>query len=394
MLKAVIFDMDGVLVDSEPMHAKANILALQKFNISIPMEYCYRFIGSTTYFMCQSIVKDFSLDVSPEELLEANIEMKKELLQKEGHLPIPYVVDLIKDLHAHGIKLAIASSSPLDEIEGVMSSLQIKQYFDIYISGMSVAHPKPAPDIFLKAADLLQISPSECIIIEDSMNGVNAAYAAGITSIGFANPNSGKQDLKNAAMQIEGFEEIDFSFLQKVHQHAHNEPVVIAVTERLILRELTLSDIIDLYQIYQSPEVIKYIDDIDNNLEVEIEKHKAYIQYAYHFYGYGLWGIFLKEDGHLIGRCGIENKMIDGVEEVELGFLIDLNYWGQGIAVESTKAVLSYTFTELQISRVVAIIDKQNDNSIKVVESIGMKRDSELFHNHHSCYKYVITNQA
>jgi beta-phosphoglucomutase-like phosphatase (HAD superfamily) len=99
LFKAVIFDMDGVIIDSEPMHARANVLALKRYNIEVPLSYCYPFIGSTTYHMCQKMVEDFNMKASPEELLKANDEMKDYLLKTEGHTVIPYIIDLIKDLN-------------------------------------------------------------------------------------------------------------------------------------------------------------------------------------------------------------------------------------------------------------------------------------------------------
>ena len=89
---------------------------------------------------------------------------------------------------------------------------------------MQVANPKPAPDIFLAACDFLSVSPEECIVIEDSTNGVNAAYQAGITSIGFVNPNSGNQDLSKAAILVEGFDEVDYEFIKEVYQDTHKKP--------------------------------------------------------------------------------------------------------------------------------------------------------------------------
>lgn len=388
MLKAVIFDMDGVIIDSEPMHAKANVLALKKYHVDVPLSYCYSFIGSTTYLMCQKMVEDFNLDVSPEELLKANEEMKEYLLKTEGHTVVPYIIDLMKDLYSHGIKMIIASSSPAYAIEEVMHSLQINQYFESYISGMQIEKPKPAPDIFLAAAEQLKLDKDECIVIEDSNNGVNAAFSAGITCIGFANPNSGNQDLSKAAILVEGFDEIDYNFINKVYQRDHMEPVTILTTDRLIIQELCINDINALVNIYQDPETIEFLDDIMTNTDLEEEKLTAYIKNVYHFYGFGLWGIFRKDDHQLIGRCGIELKKIDSNEEYEIGYLIGKDYVRQGYGSEAATAVINYCFEKLDISRIVAIIDKRNLPSIHLAENVGMIKNSEHQCKNRSCYKY------
>jgi HAD superfamily hydrolase (TIGR01509 family) len=390
LLKAVLFDMDGVIIDSEPQHARAAILALQKYNVDISIDYAYQFIGTTTYHMCQRMVEDFSMNITPEELLHANEECKDYLTKTEGYEPIPYIVDLMKDLHKHGIKMIIASSSSGPSIKEVMQFLQIEEIFDGYISGTTVAHPKPAPDVFLAAAKQLGVEPSECIVIEDSYNGVTAATAAGITSIGFLNPNSGNQDLSQAAILVEGFDEVDYQFINMVYQHAHMQPATIVTTEHLILRELAPEDISVLCDICNKTEVRKYLEDYSGDIMVEKEKLEAYIKNIYHFYGIGLWGIFTKENNRLIGRCGIEYKLLNQEEVYELGYLLDPDYQGRGYATESTTAVIDYCFQKLDLPRIIAIIEKDNISSQRLATRIKMQQIREIIHNHRACFLYEI----
>lgn len=394
MLKAVIFDMDGVIIDSEPMHAKAAILALEKYNATVTMDYIDKFIGSTTKYMCETMVAELLLETTPEELLRANEEMRAYLQKKEGHRVIPYIIDLIRDLHRNDIKLSIASSSPAKDIEEVMDSLNIRQYFDSYVSGSMVAKPKPAPDIFLLAADRLGVTPSECIVIEDSFHGITAAHAAGMTGIGFINPHSGNQDLRKASMLVEGFEEIDYSFLNKVYQYAHNEPVTFLTTEHFIIREMTVLDIDELFSICRDSDIKKYLDEFSDNLETEREKHLAYIKNIYHFYGFGLWGVYFKEDERLVGRCGVEHKLIDYEEIYEIGWLLAKPYQGRGYAREFVTGVIKYCFHALDINCITAIIDRDNRSSLHLAEQIGMKRYGECIRNGRNCYKYRIICQA
>lgn len=388
MLKAVLFDMDGVIVDSEPQHARAAIQALQKYNVDISIDYAYQFIGTTTYHMCQKMVEDFSINATPEELLHANEECKDYLTQAEGYEAIPYIVDLMKDLHEHGIKMIIASSSSGPSIKDVMRFLQIEDIFDGYISGTTVAHPKPAPDIFLAAAKQLGVEPSECIVIEDSYNGVTAATAAGIVSIGFLNPNSGKQDLSRAAILVEGFDEVDYQFINRVYQHAHMQPATILTTEHLILRELAPDDILALCDIYNKTEVREYLEDYSGDIILEKEKLEAYIKNIYHFYGYGLWGVFTKESNRLIGRCGIEYKSLGQEDVHELGYLLDPDYQGKGYATECTTAVINYCTQKLDLHRIVAVIEKSNIPSQELAKRVEMQQIGEIIRNHRACYLY------
>lgn len=389
MLKAVIFDMDGVIVDSEPMHARAAILALSRFGVNLTMEYLDTFIGCTMNYMCKKMIDDFKINATVSELHQANDEMKQLLLEKEGHIEVPYVVDLIKNLYDNKVKLIIASSSSAEAIEGVMEALHILSYFEGYVSGNCIANPKPAPDIFLAAAKQLGIKPEECIVIEDSYHGVTAAKAANMTCIGYANPNSGKQDLRKADILVEGFEEIDYNFVRDIYQQTHASGVVLS-TERTIIRELKSEDIPQLYQICTQPQIQAYIDDCKESLEVEIEKHEAYIQNIYRYYGYGLWGVYLKSDDSLIGRCGIELKMLEGEPIYELGYLLDQNYQGQGFAKEFVTEVIRYSFEHLHIPRVIVRIDKTNFASIKLASRIGMKQIGECNVNKRNCYLFEL----
>lgn len=393
MLKAVIFDMDGVLIDSEPLHAKAAVIALKDYGKELPIEYCYNFIGSTTKHMLETIIKDYNLPVSTTELTAKYQEKKHRLIKEEGHIAVPFTKELIIDLYNHGVKLAIASSSTLEEIEDVVNQLDIRQYFDKLVSGATVKHPKPAPDIFIKAMNELGIHNKECIIIEDSSNGVRAANSANIPAIGFINKNSGNQDLSKAYTLIESFEEIDYEFIKNTYLHANDMPVTITKTDRLIIRELTVEDIPNLFTIYQNPEVTKYIDELDKSLDIEIEKHKAYIRNGYHFYGYGLWGVFEKETDKLIGRCGIQNTTIEDKIEIELGYLLDQNNWGNGYAIECAKATIDYAFNKLYMNRIVAVIDPFNIHSIRVAENIGMKLEKQIEKNGHVYNLYSINHE-
>ena len=225
MLKAVIFDMDGVLVDSEPLHYEVNkITMMEKFGIDLDYEYYKQYIGSTVMAMWKKIIKDFSIErYTSEELFDLSEEVKERLVDEKGYPEVPGVVDFVKSISGK-YKLAVASSSALVNIEKNVTKLGIKDDFSSLVTGLSVANPKPSPDIFLKAAELLGVEPSECIVVEDSCNGTRAAKAAGMACIGFINPGSGDQDLSAADYLFESFDNIDEGFLEMVHSHHFAEP--------------------------------------------------------------------------------------------------------------------------------------------------------------------------
>ena len=390
MLKAVIFDMDGVIIDSEPQHARAALRVLNRHGANADYDYCSSFIGSSTKVFTQDIMKRFPLSISLEDLLEEMNLEKKKILKEEGYAIIEGITDLIKKLYHAGIRLAIASSSSPTEIENTVKALHIKKYFTKLISCAHVEHPKPAPDSFLLALKELGVSPQETVVVEDSCFGSQAAKAAGIPCVGYLNPHSGNQDLSAANVLLESFVGIDERFFHNILCRSLGKPVMIADTKRLFIRELEPKDIKEIYQIYKDPDIRQYIPDIDDYLEEEMKKQEAYIKNVYSFYGYGMWGIFSKTSKKLIGKCGIENLEVDGKDEIVLSYLLDTNHWGYGYALECCRAVFAYAKEELDIKRIVAVIDKKNTRSQNTAKNLGMTIEKEIPYKGHDCYLYSI----
>lgn len=390
MLKAIIFDMDGVIIDSEPQHAQAALQVFRRHGADTDYAYCASFIGSSTRAMTEDAIDRFGFSMPAEELLKEMNAEKKAILKEEGYHILPGIKELIRDLYHNGIRLAIASSSSPSEIEQTVKTLGIKKYFTKCISSAHVEHPKPAPDTFLLALKELGVNARDTVIVEDSCFGSQAAKAAGVTCVGYVNPHSGNQDLSAADVLLESFETIDHRFFHNVHARSTGTPITIADTKRLLIREMTTGDVPDMYEIYRNPEVRKYIPDIDEYLEVEMEKQAAYIRNVYSFYGYGIWGVFSKTTRQLIGRCGIENQTIDGQEEITLSYLLDNKHWGYGYALECCNAVFDYAKSQLDISRIVAVIDKENTRSIHTAKNLNMKLEKEISYKGRDSLLYSI----
>ena len=388
MLKAVLFDMDGVIIDSEPLHTKAFQDSMKQYGLDLTEDYLNQFIGRTDRYLVELLIKEFQLQQSVDTLLEAKNNKKRQYEKEIGYPPVPYVKELIMDLSANHIKLAIASSSPMEAIQDTVKTLGLSDYFDQYISGMDLKHSKPAPDIFLKAANSLDVSPLECLVIEDSTHGIAAAKAANMTCIGFYNPHSGNQDLSKADIIVEGFEEINTAFINEVYQHTHNEPVTIATCEHVVLREFTLDDMKPLYEIYQQSEIISYVHGL-LDFETEQRKLEAYIHHVYHFYHCGYWGVFERESNRLIGRCGVQYNEIDYKTELELSYLIDTDFTGKGLGYESARAAMEYAINRLGEHRIVAVIDSKNTRSKKLATKLGMNYEKEVFYQNKQCELYV-----
>ena len=205
----VIFDMDGVIIDSEPLHLSCEKEIFELLGISISKEQHLSFVGTTNKSMWEQLKKIYNIPQSVTVLVKQQQSIYLELLKKDKTInPIPYVETLIKSLHENGYILGLASSSPHSQIDYILDMLNLKPFFRNIISGDDVKNGKPNPGIFQKISAVSRISPENCIVIEDSFNGVIAAKNAGMKCIGFKNPNSGNQDLGNADLIINSFSEL------------------------------------------------------------------------------------------------------------------------------------------------------------------------------------------
>lgn len=209
-MKAVIFDMDGVLIDSEPLYHHVEMKIFKDLNLVISDEEYFSFTGNSSYYMWNKLKEKYNLSQEVDVLAENLRKSYYTYLISIGDKlqPIEGVIELLEKLKASNIKMAVASSSPMEVIEAVMNLFHLNEYFSVLVTGDMVPESKPSPDIFLLAAKKLGVEPSSCLVIEDSYNGVMAAKAANMSCIGYMNLNSGKQDLSAADLVVNSLKEI------------------------------------------------------------------------------------------------------------------------------------------------------------------------------------------
>ncbi|MBW6410645.1 HAD family hydrolase [Clostridium weizhouense] len=203
--KAIIFDMDGVIVDSERIYFGIERDVFSHFKIKISKEEHEGFVGSSLENMWDKIIKDKSLKICPKDTVNYHKQYVMKHMEGLELVPIKNVKEFINDIKEKNIKIALASSSTKALINLILNKLEIRNLFDVIVSGEEVKQSKPNPEIFLKAAKFLNVDPSDCIVIEDSSNGVRAAKKAGMKCIGFLNPGSGNQCLEEADIIISEF---------------------------------------------------------------------------------------------------------------------------------------------------------------------------------------------
>jgi HAD superfamily hydrolase (TIGR01509 family) len=211
MLKAILFDMDGVIVDTEPLHHKAYHNMFKDFGIDVSASIYESFTGQSTINICRILCEHFNLDVHPNKLVEKKRFHFKNLFFNDSSLSlIEGVLDLIKDYHSHGLTLVLASSASMTTINNVFNRFDLNQYFIAKLSGADLKASKPHPEIFIKAAEASGFTKNECLVIEDSTNGIKAAYDAGIYCIGFDSLNSKNQDYTLANQVVSNFTDITY----------------------------------------------------------------------------------------------------------------------------------------------------------------------------------------
>jgi len=209
MLKAILFDMDGVIVDTEPLHHKAYYIMFDAFNIEVSTEMYESFTGQSTINICRKLCAHFNLSTDPKELVMSKRNSFTKLFHSDPSLQlIDGVLDLIKNYHDNGLILILASSASMFTINNVFTRFELDQYFKAKISGADLKASKPHPEIFEKAAELAAVKCSECIVIEDSTNGIKAAKSAGIYCIGYDSINSKNQDYTLANKVISDYTSI------------------------------------------------------------------------------------------------------------------------------------------------------------------------------------------
>lgn len=263
-------------------------------------------------------------------------------------MPLKFVLIDRAMLIAHG-----NLSEPLKEL-----LLGLYQYGTAVLD---IAGTSPLPDGVLEAG----------LLIADCDETLSWAAGRPLAVLGYEPDGRERRITASLPFVAEGFDEVDYYFLERVYQRFHGLPWTVAETERCVLREITLGDLDDLYELYRPPEMTRYMDGLFADREKEEEYTKAYIENMYYFYGYGLWVVMEKETGRLIGRAGLEQRKEGDETLLEMGYCIAVDRQRMGYATEVCREILHFAEEFLDFDRIYCFIQKENAVSVHLAEKLG-----------------------
>ena len=207
---AVIFDMDGVIVDSEKTYLEIERQMYDELGIPVSQEEHRHFIGAAERSMWQYMKDKYKIPAETRTLVEEERKRFMSRLDTPGGIPLmPGILELLETLADKGIPCLVASSSSREIVEKVLRIFRIRHFFKDITGGDEVTHSKPAPDIFLDAAAKAGMEPEHCLVIEDSANGIRAARSAGMKVIALPGLHNGEMDLSEASRIISSLHELD-----------------------------------------------------------------------------------------------------------------------------------------------------------------------------------------
>lgn len=202
---AALFDMDGVIVHTNPYHKKAFKIFLEKHNVSLTDEELKEHVyGRTNAEIFPYIFKDEYTGEKGEEWANEKESLFRELY-KDDAKPVPGLIDFLEELKKAEIKSAVGTSAPVENLDFVMEALGLRKYFDAFLHSADVSEGKPNPEIYLKAADRLKANTDSCVVFEDSIAGVKAGLNAGMKVVAVATTHSA-EEFEGAHYVIKDFE--------------------------------------------------------------------------------------------------------------------------------------------------------------------------------------------
>jgi beta-phosphoglucomutase family hydrolase len=217
MMKAAIFDLDGVMVDTELLHSEAFEAILKEYGV-MPEKNQQGIVheaGKTTPEVWETLKAKHAINADINELTTQKREIMLPVI-RAGLKPLPGLLTLLKDLSRHRLPMAVATSAQADRVELILDTLAIRHYFSVIVSANDVKRGKPDPEPYRKAAERLAIAPEFCVVIEDAEVGVQSARSAGMKVVAVPNEYTKRMNFDKATTIVKSLESLSFQLLSKL----------------------------------------------------------------------------------------------------------------------------------------------------------------------------------
>jgi pseudouridine-5'-monophosphatase len=213
---AVLFDLDGLLADTEPIWTESADILLQRRGHAFDPALKPLFMGRRTDEVSRLLVERYELPDRPQDLLAERLAIMEELYATDRLAPLPGALELVAELHRRQMPMAVVSGSPDHLIRIVLESLQLIEPLGCSVSSDTVKRGKPAPDCYLLAARRLGVDPRCCVVLEDAPAGVQAALAAGMTCVAVPGPEISLEQVASAHLTVSSLTELSLHRLAEL----------------------------------------------------------------------------------------------------------------------------------------------------------------------------------
>lgn len=204
-IKGLIFDLDGTLTLTQQFHYQAFSQVFARHGITYTEEDdLYKYAGMGSELIFPTVFGDHGITLTHEEVKQYVSEKREiydRIIRTTPIEPVPGVVDFLERMRDRGFRMSVASGNRIESVKFLLDAIAVRDFFEFLVTNKDAAKPKPAPDIFLAAAAKMELEPSECVVFEDAVNGLQGAQAAGMSSIGLAT-RIPEEDLRKAGADL------------------------------------------------------------------------------------------------------------------------------------------------------------------------------------------------
>jgi [ribosomal protein S5]-alanine N-acetyltransferase len=373
LIRAVIFDMDGLMLDTEPLYRVGWKQASAYCGFDLSDDIYKRLVGRSRLDSERVLVETFGSGFPLEKFRTL---ARKHVAAAFSASPVrkkPGLYELLSFLETRQLPKAVATSTERHKALSLLTTTELLGRFDVVAAGDEVVRGKPSPDLFLLAARRLGIDPAECLVLEDAESGVIGARQAGMQVYHVPDLVHPSHDIKRIAQGI-------FSSLADVARNLEIASVSAKSagidlpsfrTNRLAAFPLDERDREELLLMHQNENVMATLGGVRS----EDESSRWMTENLDHWnrHGFGIWIFRDANDGNFVGRGGLRRVEVGGGHEVELGYALLDKYWGVGLATEMAKEILKIGFERFQLESVIALIDAANIRSRRVSEKLGFR---------------------